>query len=70
VIYGARSGVFIAGGVSQRILGARNGPAFRARFEAKGEFSGYLVAIPTWLITHDQPGLLGAACALTDQSEG
>lgn len=66
VIYGARSGVFIAGGVSQRILSARNGAAFRARFEAKGEFSPYLAAIPSWLITHDQPGLLGAACALAD----
>lgn len=70
VIYGARSGVFIAGGVSQRILSARNGGAFRARFEAKGEFSGYLIAIPTWLITHDQPGLLGAACALADRAAG
>jgi glucokinase len=69
LIYGARSGVFIAGGVSQRILPGRNGPAFRARFEAKGEFSPYVVAIPTWLITHDQPGLLGAACALAEQSE-
>jgi glucokinase len=63
---GARSGVFIAGGVSQRVLSARRGAAFRARFEAKGEFSDYVKAIPTWLITHDQPGLLGAACALTD----
>jgi glucokinase len=24
------------------------------------------VAIPTWLITHEQPGLLGAACALAE----
>jgi glucokinase len=70
VIYGARSGVFIAGGVSQRILSQRNGAAFRARFEAKGEFSGYLVVIPTWLITHDQPGLLGAKCALADPAAG
>jgi glucokinase len=66
---GARGGVFLAGGVSQRILSAKNADAFRARFEAKGEFSPYLVAIPTQLITHDQPGLLGAACALADQSE-
>jgi glucokinase len=64
LIYGARGGVFIAGGVSQRILSARTAAAFRARFEAKGEFSPYVVAIPAWLITHDQPGLLGAACAL------
>ena len=63
---GARSGVFIAGGVSQRVLSARNADVFRARFEAKGEFSPYVVAIPTQLITHEQPGLLGAACALSE----
>lgn len=63
---GARGGVFLAGGVSQRILSAKTAAAFRARFEAKGEFSPYLVAIPTQLITHDQPGLLGAACALAE----
>ncbi|HEX3406666.1 MAG TPA: glucokinase, partial [Caulobacteraceae bacterium] len=68
LIYGARSGIFLAGGVSQRLLTAKTGAAFRARFEAKGAFSDYVVAIPTWLITHDQPGLLGAACALADGS--
>jgi glucokinase len=61
---GARGGVFIAGGVSHRILSEENAAAFRARFEARGAFSDYLVAIPTQLITHAQPGLLGAACAL------
>ena len=66
LIYGACSGVFLAGGVSQRLLTAKTGAAFRARFEAKGAFSDYVVAIPTWLITHEQPGLLGAACALAD----
>jgi glucokinase len=66
LIYGARSGVFLAGGVSQRLLTAETCAAFRTRFEAKGAFSAYLVTIPTWLITHDQPGLLGAACALAD----
>jgi glucokinase len=66
LIYGARSGVFLAGGVSQRLLSAKTAAAFRAGFEAKGEFSPYVVAIPTWLITYDQPGLLGAARALAD----
>ena len=70
LIHGARSGVFLAGGVSQRLISAKTAAAFRARFEAKGEFSPYVVAIPTWLITHDQPGLLGAACALADLPAG
>lgn len=67
---GARGGVFLAGGVSQRLVSAQTAAAFRARFEAKGEFSPYLVAIPTQLITHEQPGLLGAACALAELEQG
>ena len=66
LINGARGGVYLAGGVSARLLSANTAAAFRTRFVAKGEFSPYLVAIPTQLITHDQPGLLGAACALAD----
>jgi glucokinase len=47
-------------------IGATNRPAFaqsdfRARFEAKGRFHGYLAAIPTYVITHPSPALLGAA---------
>lgn len=64
---GARGGVYLAGGVSARLLSTKTAAAFRVRFESKGDFSPYLVAIPTQLITHDQPGLLGAACALADQ---
>jgi glucokinase len=64
--FGARGGVFLAGGVSQRLISARNAAAFRGGFEAKGDFSPYVVAIPTALITHAQPGLLGAACALAE----
>jgi len=34
---------------------------FATRFAAKGRFSHYMAAIPIHLITHPQPGLLGAA---------
>jgi len=64
--YGARGGVFVAGGVSRRLLTSRVAAAFRARFEAKGDFSGYLKPIPTYTIVHPQPGLLGVAQALAD----
>ncbi len=51
LIYGARGGVFIGGGIPPRIadhLAARS--AFRARFEAKGRMSGYLARIPCWIL--------------------
>jgi glucokinase len=61
---GARGGVYIGGGIVPR-LGARfDALPFRARFEDKGRFRGYLEAIPTWVIMADAPALLGAARAL------
>lgn len=58
---GARGGVYIAGGMVPK-LGARfDRSSFRARFEAKGRFSDYLKAIPTFVITHPHPALLGLA---------
>ena len=64
--FGARGGVYIAGGIVPR-LGARFADsAFRARFEAKGRFQHYLAAIPTYVITHPFPALVGAAGLLKD----
>jgi len=39
---------------------------FRARFLAKGRFADYLSVIPTYIITHEGIGLLGAALSLHD----
>jgi glucokinase len=36
----------------------------RLRFESKGRFRDYLRAIPTAIITHPNPGLIGAAARL------
>jgi len=58
---GARRGVYIAGGVAPRILPFLQISAFRQRFEAKGRFTDYMAAIPTWVILHKQAALLGAA---------
>jgi len=58
---GARGGIYIAGGIVPK-LGAKFAQSnFRARFEAKGRFHGYLAAIPTYVMTHPEPALLGAA---------
>jgi glucokinase len=64
LVFGARGGVFVAGGVSRRILSIVGEAAFRTSFEAKGDFQGYMAGIPTNLIEYSEPGLLGAACAL------
>lgn len=57
--FGATGGVYLAGGMPQ-YLGELFGHArFRARFESKGRSSPYLRRIPTAIVTHPQPGLLG-----------
>lgn len=61
---GARGGVYIGGGIVPRLGDFFDGSAFRARFEAKGRFSDYLAAIPTWVITADNPAFRGVAAAL------
>lgn len=61
---GARGGVYIGGGIVPRLGEFFDRSAFRARFEAKGRFSDYLAAIPTWVITAANPALRGVAAAL------
>jgi glucokinase len=57
--FGARGGLYIAGGISPRILDFIVQSEFRKRFEAKGRFREYLVAIPSYVITHPATALIG-----------
>jgi glucokinase len=57
--FGARGGVYIAGGISPRILNFLIRSEFRNRFEAKGRFQSYLETIPTYVITHPAAALIG-----------
>ena len=62
---GASDGVFIAGGIAKRYPDFLKNSRFRSGFESKGRYRSLMERIPTQLILHDQPGLLGAAyCAL------
>jgi len=61
---GARGGVYVGGGIVPSLGAAFDGEAFRAGFEDKGRFAGYLADVPTWVITAPTPALLGAARAL------
>jgi glucokinase len=64
--YGAQGGVFVTGGIIPRMLDFFERSSFRQRFEAKGRFVEYMQSIPTYVMTHKQPGLLGAAAAALD----
>lgn len=64
--FGARGGVFIAGGIVPRILSLINADSFRARFESKGRMTKVASAIPTSVVTCEYPGLVGAAAIAAD----
>lgn len=62
---GAADGMYIAGGIAQRYPERLANSRFRSGFEHKGRHTSLMERIPTQLIMHPQPGLLGAAyCAL------
>lgn len=61
LIAGARGGVYLAGGILPRWLGRFDVAAFRGAFEDKPPYAEWLRAIPTFIVTHPQPGLLGLA---------
>ncbi|MGD8495844.1 MAG: glucokinase [Gemmatimonadales bacterium] len=59
----ARGGVYLAGGISPKILPRlRNGP-FLSAFRAKGRFEEYMKQIPVRVVTNPDVGLIGAAAA-------
>jgi len=62
---GACGGVFIGGGIVPQLESFFDRSAFRARFESKGRLSDYVRPIPTFVITAANPGLIGAAMALS-----
>jgi len=57
--FGARGGVFIAGGITPRITSFLARSQFRARFEQKGRFRDYLAGIPTSVIIHPAATFVG-----------
>ena len=65
---GTQGGVFIAGGIVPKLGDTFARSQFRARFEDKGRFRGYLAAIPTCVITRPHAALVGAAQLLHDTS--
>jgi len=59
--HGARGGVYIAGGIAEKIEEFLIQSPFRRRFENKGRLTPHVAAIPTQLIVYADIALLGAA---------
>lgn len=68
---GAFDGIFLGGGILQKNQSLLLRSDFRQAFENKGRQRYLMETIPTSLITHEQPGLLGAtAYAMAKFSSG
>ncbi|WP_417451045.1 glucokinase [Kordiimonas sp.] len=59
--YGARGGMYLAGGILPKIRNFLIESGFMDRFTAKGDMRPFLEAIPVNLIEHGQLGVIGAA---------
>ena len=66
----ATGGLFLAGGISPKVLAKLTGPLFMQSFLNKGRLRPLLEAVPVHVVTNDKAGLLGAArCATVRGSE-
>ena len=61
LLYGARGGVFLAGGILPQIRQLLLASSFRERFFNKGVMRPFLEQIPVRLMEHGQHGVIGAA---------
>ncbi len=61
---GARGGVYIAGGIVPKLGDYFSQSNFRARFLSKGRLAPYLAAVPTYVVLHPWPALVGASSLL------
>ncbi len=59
--------VVIAGGLGLRLADRLPQSGFSQRFIAKGRFAALMAAMPVKILTHPQPGLLGAAAAFAQE---
>lgn len=61
LVFMAKGGVYLAGGISQKIVPALKKPEFRTAFEDKAPHSALMRAIPTYVVTHPLAALAGLA---------
>lgn len=70
LIYGARGGVVMAGGVSERLIEYISAPDAMNRFINRGPMSGYLKDVPIKLLSNPAAPLIGAAALYLDKLNG
>jgi glucokinase len=58
---GAYDGIYIGGGIVRRVPELMVNSRFRSGFELKGRYRSLMEKIPTQVIMHSHPGLLGAS---------
>lgn len=68
LVYRARGGVYLAGGIAPRIVPRLIDGGFLTAFQAKGRLSPILESVPIHIITHSSPAILGAARVAADPS--
>jgi glucokinase len=65
LLFGARGGVYIGGGIAPKMIDALSAGTFRQAFEAKGRMTSYLGPIPVYVIMiGTKAALKGAGAAL------
>jgi glucokinase len=64
----SQGGVYIGGGIVPRLGERFAASCFRARFEQKGRFAGYLAQVPTYVITAEYPAFVGVSAILADRT--
>ena len=61
LVFMSRGGVYLTGGIPQKILPALQHPRFRAAFEDKAPHSALMKTLPIYVITHPLAALSGLA---------
>lgn len=70
LLYGARGGVYLAGGILPQIHSFLLTSTFAERYFNKGVMRAYLQQVPVRLIEHGQLGVIGAAGWFLDERQG
>ena len=64
LLFGARGGIYIGGGIAPKIVKALSAGSFRAAFEDKGRMRSFVAPIPVHVIMAQFAALKGAAAGL------